>query len=55
MKLVHYGWPVALFVLLWTPRVIDADPANRPEVAVAGATLAVTIAAMYWVFRHFKS
>lgn len=55
MKLVHYGWPVALFVLLWAPRVIDADPANRPEVALAGATLAVTITAMYWVFHHFKS
>ena len=55
MKLVHYGWPVALFVLLWTPRVIDTDPANRPEVALAGATLLVTIASMYWVFRHFKS
>ena len=46
---------VALFVLLWAPRVIDADPANWPEVALAGATLAVTITAMCWVFHHFKS
>lgn len=55
MKLLYNGWPLALFVLLWAPRVTAADPAHRGEVALAGAMLAVTIGAMYWVFRNFKS
>lgn len=55
MKLVHNGWPLAVFVLLWAPRVIGADPANRWEVAVAGAALGITIGALYGVFRNFQS
>lgn len=31
------------------------DPANRWEVAVAGAGLGITIGALYGVFRNFQS
>lgn len=55
MKFVHNAWLPLLFLMIWLPRVMQADAAHRWEVLLMGGVLGLVIASTYWVFRNHKN
>lgn len=55
MQFIHNWWlGLLLFLILWLPRVMQAEAGKRWEVALVGVVLVVSIGSMYWVFRNFR-
>lgn len=55
MKFLHRWWILLLFLVIWLPRVMQAEADRRWEVLLVGALLGVSCGAMYWVYRNHQN
>lgn len=54
MKFFHNSWLILLLIVIWLPRVFQADAGKRWEVLLAGGVLIVAFGSMYWVFKNYR-
>ncbi len=54
MKFFHHSWLILLLIVIWLPRVFQAEAGKRWEVFLAGGVLIVAFGSMYWVFKNYR-